>query len=83
MDSTLHYLKRADVGDEDNRHRQFPAMVVNIEKDAKLIQTVDTVEKQSNFLLSKAHDGRGNMVQATSASKVTEFVLIDRNLAIT
>ena len=49
MDPTLHYLKRADVGDEDNRHRQFPAMVVNIEKDAKLIQTLDTVEKQSNF----------------------------------
>ena len=39
VDPTLQYLKRADVGDEESRNRQIPAMVVNIEKDARLSET--------------------------------------------
>ena len=47
---TLHYLSRADVGDEENRNRQLIAMVVNIEMNAKLSE-IDTVEE-----LSTSHD---------------------------
>ena len=40
VDPTLHNLKRADVGDDENRNRQILVMVVNIEKDARLSETL-------------------------------------------
>ena len=73
MGPTLHYLSRADVGDEENRNRQLVAMVVNIEMNAKLSE-IDTVEEPSTShdesTMTGAEAKWATCKQSTSASKM-------------